>query len=202
MFAQVAAAGQDAEPARRAESLRRQILALQDNLTCIERCRKPVLAAIHGYCLGAGLDMISCCDMRYCSTDARFSIKEIELGMTADVGSLQRLPHLIPQGILRELAYSGRLIEAEEARSIGLVNRVFADAESLEQGVLEVARQIAERSPLAIRGTKEMLLYARDHGVAEGLNYVATWNAGMLSESDVLRSVEAGMQGQPPDYDD
>jgi len=104
-----------AEPARKAEALRQTILRLQANLTAIEKCRKPVLAAIHGSCVGGGIDMVSCCDMRYCSEDAGFSIKEIDVGMTADVGTLQRLPHIIPQGVVRELAYTGRTMKADEA---------------------------------------------------------------------------------------
>jgi len=190
-----------AEPARKAEALRQTILRLQANLTAIEKCRKPVLAAIHGSCVGGGIDMVSCCDMRYCSEDAGFSIKEIDVGMTADVGTLQRLPHIIPQGVVRELAYTGRTMKADEAQQSGLVNRCFADLDALMAGVMEIAADIASKSPLAIRGTKEMLVYTRDHSVADGLNYIATWNAGMLSAADVTAAVSARMENKLAEFD-
>ncbi len=193
--------GDSEDPARRAEHFRRTVLRLQGNLSALEKCRKPVLAAIHGACIGGGVDMTCNCDMRYASSDAFFSIREIDIGMTADVGTLQRLPHLIPQGVVRELAYTGRNMAADEAQSLGYVNQVFADQESLYQGVREIALQIAAKSPLAIRGTKEQLLYARDHSVADGLNYVATWNAGMLSEQDLMAGITAQAQKTTAQYD-
>lgn len=190
------------EPSRQSEQLRQTILRLQANLTAIESCRKPVLAAIHYTCIGGAIDMISCCDMRYCTADAYFSIKEIDLGMTADVGTLQRLPHIIGQGVLRELAYTGREINAEEALSIGLVNRVFSDWKKMMAEVKQIAATIASKSPLAIRGTKEMLLYSRDHSVADSLNYVATWNAGMLCSADVMKSIEASTSSAKALFED
>ncbi|MFV0275964.1 MAG: crotonase/enoyl-CoA hydratase family protein [Parahaliea sp.] len=190
------------EPARRAEKLRRTILGMQDNLSALEKCCKPVLAAIHNACIGGGMDLTCCCDMRYASADARFSIREIDIGMTADVGTLQRLPHLIPQGVVRELAYTGRDMDAEEACRLGFINRVFADRDALDAGVREIARQIAGKSPLAVRGSKEMLLYTRDHPVTDGLNYIATWNAGMLSDADLNAGITAQAQKTTPAYDD
>ena len=184
--------GTSPDPARRAEHLRRTILRLQDNLNAIEKCRVPVLAAIHNTCIGGGVDMTCCADMRYATQDAYFSIKEVDIGMTADVGTLQRLPRLIPDGVVRELAYTGRKLGAQEACEVGFVNRVFADKETMMSEVTAIAKSIASKSPLAVRGSKEMLLYSRDHSVAEGLNYIATWNAGMLSQADL----EAGMQAQ------
>ena len=190
------------ERGRASEQLRRTVLRLQDNLSAIEKCRKPVLAAIHYTCIGGGIDMTCCCDMRYCTEDAYFSIKEIEIGMTADVGTLQRLPRLIGDGMVRELAYTGRKLEAQEAKELGFVNRVFADRDALLEGVTEIARQIATHSPLAVRGSKEMILYARDHTVADSLNYIATWNAGMLSQADLMGSVDAQMKGETVVYED
>ena len=184
---------EDACDGRARERLRRVILDLQDTLTSLERCRKPVLAAIHGACMGGGIDLICAADMRYCSSDAYFSIKEIDIGMVADVGTLQRLPKLIgSQGLVRELAYTGRRMEAAEAREAGLVNRVFDSREALRQGVRDIAASIAAKSPLSIRGTKEQLNYARDHSVADGLNYVATWNAAMLMSEDLTKAMMAG----------
>ncbi|MCW5644436.1 MAG: crotonase/enoyl-CoA hydratase family protein [Rhodoferax sp.] len=185
---------------RMREKLRRLILDLQDSLTAIERCRKPVLAAIHGYCLGGGVDLACACDMRYCSSDAQFSIKEIDVGMTADVGTLQRLPKLIGEGMVRELAYTGRRFSAAEAREMRLVNQVFDSREALQAGVRELAATIARKSPLSIRGIKEMVTYARDHSVADGLNYVATWNAAMLLGDDIQEAMMANMGKRKPAF--
>ncbi len=194
--------GEAVEASRRAEQSRRTILRMQDNLSAIEKCRKPVLAAIHYTCIGGGIDMTSCCDMRYASADAYFSIREIDIGMTADVGTLQRLPKIIPDGICRELAYTGRNMDAAEAKEVGFVNAVFPDKESLLEGVTKIARQIATKSPLAIRGTKEMILYARDHSVHDGLNYIATWNSGMMSQADLRTGMEAQQLKKQAIYDD
>lgn len=187
---------------RTREALRRLILDMQDTLTSLERCRKPVLAAIHGGCVGGGIDLITCADMRYCSQDAYFTIKEIDIGMTADVGTLQRLPKLVGEGITRELAYTGRKCEAQEARQIGLVNRVFETREALYAGVREIAASIAAKSPLSIRGTKEMITYARDHSVADSLNYIATWNAAMLMSKDLTEAMMANMSKRPAVFKD
>lgn len=194
--------GEGGDPARRAEAFRRNVLRMQDNLSAIERCRKPVLAAIHSTCIGGAIDMVTCCDMRYASEDAWFAVREVDIGMVADVGTLQRLPGLIPEGIARELAYTGRSMDAEEARDVGLVNRVFDSRETLLREVHGIARSIAEKSPLVIRGTKEMLLYTRDHGVAAGLNYVATWNAGMMSLRDLEEGLGAQSEKRGASYED
>jgi len=187
---------------RAREKLRRLILDLQDSLSGIERCRKPVIAAIHGACIGGGIDLITCCDMRYAAAEAYFSIKEIDVGMTADVGTLQRLPKLVPDGIARELAYTGRRFDAAEAKQIGLINRVYDSAESLREGVAEIAATIAGKSPLSIRGVKQMVVYSRDHSVADGLNYVATWNAAMLMSEDLTEAMTAAIQKRPAKFKD
>lgn len=187
---------------RNAERIRSNILRLQAAFNAVDECRKPVIAAIHGYCIGGAIDLISACDMRYAAAGAHFSIKEIDMGMAADVGTLQRLPRLIGDGIMRELAYTGRAVFAEEAERIGLVNRLYADHSSLLDGVMEVAGQIAAKSPLAIRGTKEMIRYSRDHSVADGLNYIATWNAAMLQSEDLKLAVAAHMSKKPAEFAD
>ncbi len=187
---------------RTREALRRVILDLQDTLTSLERCRKPVLAAIHGGCIGGGIDLVTCADMRYASSDAYFTIKEIDIGMTADVGTLQRLPKLVGEGIVRELAYTGRRFDAQEAKEIGLVNRVFESREALYAGVHEIAATIAAKSPLSIRGTKEMITYARDHSVADSLNYIATWNAAMLMSQDLTEAMMSNMAKKAPSFKD
>jgi enoyl-CoA hydratase len=188
--------------ARSREALRCLILDLQDCITAIERCRKPLLAAIQGACIGGALDLVTCCDMRYATPDAIFSIKEIDLGMVADVGTLQRLPGLIGEGISRELAYTGRNVNAAEAEKIGLINRVFANHEALSTGVRQLARDIAAKSPLATRGLKEVMNYSRDHSLADGLNFVATWNAGVLLSGDLNECIAAQREGRATSFPD
>ena len=193
---------QSGDPARRAERFRRKALRMQENLTALEKCRKPVLAAIHFTCIGGGVDLTCCADMRYATRDAFFSIREIDIGMTADVGTLQRLPKIIPDGVARELAYTGRDMDADEAQRVGFINRVFDDRDAMMEAVMRIAQEIATKSPLAVRGTKEMLLYARDHTVAQGLDHVATWNAGMLSAQDLQAGLEAQMAKKQAEYED
>src|SRR5690606_29895528 len=187
---------------RNARTLRRTILRLQASFSAVDNCRKPVLAAIQGYCLGGAIDLISACDMRYAAADAQFSIKEIDMGMAADVGTLQRLPRLIGDGMVREMAYTGRMVGAEEAQRIGLVNRVYPDQAALLAGVLDLAADIAGKSPVAIRGTKQMIRYMRDHRVDDGLEYIATWNASMLQSADLRVAMSAHMAKQKPDFAD
>ena len=191
-----------ADGARSREQLRRLILDLQDCLSSIERCRKPVIAAIQGACVGGALDLITCCDMRYASADAVFSVKEIDLGMVADVGTLQRLPRLIGEGMARELAFTGRNVSAEEAEKLGLINRFFASNALCTVAVREIAQNIASKSPLATRGLKEVLNYSRDHRISDGLNYVATWNAAMLLSTDLNEAILAQRQQRPPCFSD
>ena len=186
---------------RNARTLRRTIERLQASFTAVDNCRKPVLAAIQGYCLGGAIDLISACDMRYCAEDAKFAIREIDMGMAADVGTLQRLPRIINDGIMRELAYTGRTVVAQEAQSIGLVNRTFTDATALLEGVFAIAAQIAEKSPIAIAGTKEMITYMRDHRIDDGLEHVAIWNAAMLQSADLRLAMVAQMSKQKPVFD-
>jgi enoyl-CoA hydratase len=140
--------------------------------------------------------------MRYASADAVFSVREVDVGMAADVGTLQRLPSIVPEGMARELAYTGRNIGADEAVTIGLINRVFASPDELVAGVMQIAQSIAAKSPLAIRGTKEMLNYGRDHSVADGLNYIATWNAAMLMSADLNEAMAAAKERRPPKFAD
>jgi len=201
-FAPLFAGLAEGEAGRVRERLRRAVLEMQESFNVIERCRVPVLAAVQGGCIGGGVDLASACDARYCTRDAFFSIQEINLAMTADVGTLQRLPHLMPAGLVRELAYTGRRLEAEEARRAGLVNRVFDDAGGMLAGVAEIAAEIASKSPLAVQGSKEMLNYGRDHSVAEGLNYVATWQAGMFLSADLEEAMRAQAEKRTPRFAD
>ncbi|MFK7978166.1 MAG: crotonase/enoyl-CoA hydratase family protein [Halioglobus sp.] len=193
--------GESDDPARQAEQFRRNVLTMQGNLTALEKCRKPVLAAIHYTCIGGGVDLTCCADMRYATKDAFFSIREIDIGMVADVGTLQRLPKIIPDGVARELAYTGRDMAADEAQTVGFVNRVFEDKDTMMREVQAIAQEIASKSPLAVRGTKDMLLYSRDHTVAQGLEHIATWNAGMMSAQDLQAGLQAQMAKKKPDYE-
>ena len=186
---------------RKRETLRGFIFKLQNAITAIEECRKPVIAAIHGACIGGGVDIVAACDMRYCTEDAYFSIKEIDLGLVADIGTLQRLPKILQPGIVAEMAYTGRNVAGAEAASIGLCNRTYASQEDLQNGVQELATTIAAKSPLCIRGTKEMLLYTRDHTVAESLNYMTAWNASMLLSNDLLEAFAANMEKRSPKFE-
>ncbi len=195
--------GADAvEVGRLRANLRANVLHLQDTFTALEKARMPVLAAIQGGCIGAAVDMVTACDMRYASEDAFFCIQEINIGMTADVGTLQRLPKLIPEGVCRELAYTGRRMPAAEAKAVGLVNEVFSDHEALLDGVQSIAAEIASRSPLAVWGSKEMITYARDHSTADALDHIATWQAGMFQPTDMLEAFGAKAEDRPTRFDD
>ncbi|WOX06364.1 crotonase/enoyl-CoA hydratase family protein [Microbulbifer pacificus] len=190
------------DPGRMGENLRRVVMQLQDSLSSLEKSRIPVLVAIHGGCIGGALDMVCAADCRYASEDAFFTIKETELGMTADVGTLQRFPKLVSQGMVRELAYTGRKFSASEAHAMGLVNKVFANQEALIAAVMEIAAQIAANSPLAVVGCKEMLNYSRDHSVEDSLRYMATWQSGMFRQDDMMKSFIAKSQKTQPAFDE
>ncbi len=194
--------GETAEIGRMRANLRLGVLEIQETFNLLERSRIPVLTAIQGGCIGGAVDMISACDLRYATRDAFFCIQEINIGMTADVGTLQRLPKIIPEGIVRELAYTGRRMPADRAREVGLVNEVFADHAALLDGVFTIAREIAERSPLAVWGSKEMINYSRDHTVADSLNYMATWQTGMFQPADMAESFKARQEKRTPQYPD
>ncbi|MBQ90982.1 MAG: crotonase/enoyl-CoA hydratase family protein [Acidimicrobiales bacterium] len=194
--------GSGHEVGRVRANLRSNVLHLQETFSCFEKARMPVLAAVQGGCIGGAVDLVTACDMRYATEDAFFCVQEINIGMTADVGTLQRLPKLIPDGVCRELAYTGRRMPAAEAKSVGLVNQVFADHEALLEGVQAVAAEIAAKSPLAIWGTKEMVRYARDHSTADSLDHIATWQAGMFQPADMVESFTAKAEGRDPKFED
>jgi enoyl-CoA hydratase len=194
--------GAEGETGRSRAQLRQTALMLQDSFTCFEEARFPVLAAVQGGCIGGAVDMVCAADMRYATADAFFVIQEINIGMTADVGTLQRLPKLIPDGVAREYAYTGRRMPAARAVEVGLVNEVFATHDELVEGVLAIAREIASKSPLAVWGSKEMLLYARDHTVADSLDHIATWQTGMFQPGDMLEAFTAKGEGRDADYPD
>ncbi|CAN0929183.1 Delta(3,5)-Delta(2,4)-dienoyl-CoA isomerase, peroxisomal [Linum grandiflorum] len=185
-------------PGRANEFLRRDIKFLQEAITAIERCRKPVIASIRGACIGGAIDIVTACDIRYCTKDAFFSVKEVDLAITADLGTLQRLPGIVGFGNAMELALSGRRFSGQEAKELGLVSRVFSSKEELDEGVSIVAEGIAAKSPLAVIGTKAVLLKSRDLNVDQGLDYVATWNSAMLMSDDLTEAVSAQMKKRKP----
>lgn len=196
-------AGTSAMPEGLRQGRLREIIGeLQDAISAAELCRKPILAAIHGACIGGGVDLVTACDMRYATYDARFSVKEVDLAIVADVGTLQRLPRLIGEGLARELAYTGREFDGKEALDIRLVNKTFPDKENLLKSVMEIAYIIAQKSPLTIRGIKDTLNYSRDHSVAEGLAYVAAKNAEILFSADLTEAISANMQRRAAKYED
>jgi enoyl-CoA hydratase len=180
------------------ERMRNGIAALQRAFTKIERCRKPVIAAIHRHCIGGGVDMICACDIRLATTDAVFSIRETRIGIIADVGTLQRLPHIIGQGWFRELALTGRDFSAQEALQIGLVTRICDDLPTLYEEAKQLAAQIAACPPLTVQGTKEVINYSRDNGIEAGLQYVAQKNAAALPSEDLMEAVAAFMEKREP----
>jgi enoyl-CoA hydratase len=190
------------EEGRRRSELWMTVQHLQDSFTALERARMPVLVAVQGGCIGGAVDMVCAADARYASADAFFCIQEINIGMTADVGTLQRLPKLIPEGVARELAYTGDRMPAQRALEVGLVNAVYEDHESLVAGVLDVAARIARRSPLAIWGTKEMLNFTRDHSVEDSLRYMAGWQSGMFQPADMLEEFAAKGERRDPSFDE
>ncbi len=184
------------------EQMKNNVIEMQESFSVIEKCRLPVLVAVQGGCIGGGVDLVSATDIRYCTEDAFFCIQEINIGMTADVGTLQRLPHLIPSGLVRELAYTGRRMMAAEACEAGLVNAVYKTADELLSAVMKVAAEIAAKSPLAVNGTKEMLNYTRDHSVDDALHYMAVWQAGMFFSNDLFEAAKANAEKRPPVFED
>ena len=192
--------GDSGHISRQRASFRTTALNLQRSFTSLEASRLPVLCAIQGGCIGGGIDMVSATDLRYATNDAFFSIEEINIGMTADVGTLQRMPKLIPEGIVRELAYTGRKMTASEAKERGFVNEVYDDQDEMTDAVFAIAKEIASKSPMAIWGTKQTLNYGRDHSVADGLEYIATWNAAMFDPDDMAEAFNAQTEDRDPQF--
>jgi len=194
--------GTEAERQTAGESFRYHVRSLQDSFSCLDQARMPVLVAIHGGCIGGAVDMTSACDIRYATRDAFFCIQEINIGMTADVGTFPRLCKLIPEGWVRELAYTGRRLPAQKAMEIGLVNALFDTHEELVAHTLETAREIASKAPLAVAGSKVMINYARDHTIRDGLDYIATWQVGMFSPALMQEAFKAKQEKRDGDFPD
>lgn len=194
--------GRRGSRARGADVFRSTAMEFQEAISCLERARMPVLCAIQGACVGGGLDLATAADIRYATEDAFFCVQEINIGMAADVGTLQRLPKLIPAGIAAELAYTGRRMPAVRAREVGLVNEVFTDHTAMVDAALATAAEIASKSPLAVWSSKRSMLFARDHTTGDALEQIAVWNAGMLDPADMAEAFAAQRDGRTPDYPD
>ncbi len=190
------------EEGRRRARLMQAVSETQQTFSCLDEARIPVLMAVQGGCIGGGVDFASACDIRYATRSAFFCIQEINIGMTADVGTFPRLPYLMPQGLVRELAYTGRRLPAEEAFAAGFVTRLFDTQEEMIAEAMKTARQIAEKSPLAVWGSKEMLNYGRDHSVADSLKHIAVWQSGMFQPADMAEAFKAGQEKRAPDFED
>ena len=188
------------DPGRAAEARLRHIGWLQDSFTAVEEARAPVVAAIHGGCVGAGVDLAGACCLRAASGDAFFQVAEVDVAITADLGTLQRLGHLIPHGVLRELAYTGRRMGAEEAARYGLVNQIARGREETVAAGLELAGAIAAKSPLAVAGAKMSLNHSRGRTVEEGLRHVALWNAATLVSADLTAAIRARRAKETPEF--
>ena len=175
---------------------------MQKSFTCLEQCRIPVIAAIQGGAIGGGVDLVTACDLRYMTEDGFLSIYEINIGMTADVGTFPRITHLLPEGIVKELAYTGRRISAQEAKQHGLVNEIYTDHEAMLEATMGIALQIATKAPLAVYGSKKIINYSRDHSTADSLDYISLWNASMLQPDEISEAFAAAQEEREGDFVD
>ena len=178
-----------------------RIKELQKTFSSLADCPKPVIAAIHGYCLGAGIDLITACDIRWASADASFSVRETRMGLVADVGTMQRLPKIVNPGHLAELIYSGRDVDALEAFAMGLVTRVFDTKEELETEVMQLAEEISANSPLVVEGAKAVLAAGEGRSITEALDYMALWNAAFLVSEDLGEAMAAHLEKRAPRFE-
>lgn len=187
--------------ARVGEVLYRTAKELQGYISKLEEIRVPVIAAVHGGVIGGALDLITACDMRFASNDAFFCIQEINIGMAADVGTLQRLPKIIPDAKMREMAYTGRRMLADEAKDSGLVGEVYETQDQMLDAVHKLAAEIASKSPVAIYGLKAVMNYSRDHNVSDSLDFNALWSGAMLSQTDMAEAMTAQMEKRDANFD-
>ncbi|MGW3965343.1 crotonase/enoyl-CoA hydratase family protein [Amycolatopsis sp. NPDC005003] len=177
-----------------------QVRSLQAAVSSIAECRKPVVAAVSGWCIGGGVDVVAAADVRLASADAKFSVREVRVAIVADLGSLQRLASIIGEGHLRELALTGKDVDAARAEKIGLVNDVYPDQDTLLKAARELAGEIAANPPLVVQGTKQVLAANTERQVADGLRYVAAWNSAFLPSKDLGEAVQAFMERRPPEF--
>ena len=192
--------GGKSSQAKRSAAFLKDVKRLQGAFTALEMCPKPVIAAVHGACIGGGIDMITACDIRLCSADARFSVRETKIAIVADVGTLQRLPRVISRGHANELALTGKDIDAQRAKEIGLVNDVLPDAEAVLKAAHDMATEIAANAPLVVQGTKAVLRASAEMTIEQGLDYVGVWNAAFLRSNDLTEAMTAFFEKRPPNF--
>ena len=188
--------------ARVGEAIYRVAKELQEYISTLEKIRVPVIAAIQGGCIGGAVDLVTACDIRLASNDAFFCIQEVNIGMAADVGTLQRLPRIIPDSKMRELAYTGRRMYADEAKETGLVSDTYDSRDKMLEEASSLAKEIASKSPVAIYGLKAVMNYSRDHSVKDGLEYNALWSGAMLSQKDMTEAMTANMEKREASFND
>ncbi|KGO73700.1 Crotonase, core [Penicillium italicum] len=190
------------DPARKATILRRHLTAFQDSITAVERCEKPVIVALHGFSLGLGIDLSTATDVRLCARDTRFAVKEVDIGIAADIGTLSRLPKVVGNyGWVKEVALTAREFGAEEALRVGFVNAVYDNRDATIAAAFKLASQIASKSPVAVQGTKEILNFSRDHSVQDGLRYTSVWNGAALQTQDVSAALLSGLEKRTPTFE-
>ena len=182
------------------QALYKSIGEMQHTFTSLAKCPKPVIAAVHGYCLGAGVDMIAACDIRLASADAVFSVREAKLGFVADVGTTQRLPKIVNASAAAELMFTGKDITADEALQMGLVGRVYPDANTLHKEAMAMAEEIAANSPLAVQGAKHIMRVGENLSTDEALDYMAVWNSSFLASEDIREAMMAYMENREPKF--
>lgn len=182
------------------QKLYRLIRGWQRAVAAPERCRVPVIAAVHGHCIGGGVDLATACDVRLAAADATFSIHETKIAIVADLGTLQRIGAIVGKGMAREMAFTGARMPAERALRCGLVNEVYPDRDRLLEAAHAMAEEIAANSPLAVEGTKRVLRYSEAHSIEEGLEHVAQWNASYLHSQDLVEALHAFRERRPPRF--
>ncbi|KAJ5106079.1 enoyl-CoA hydratase/isomerase family protein [Penicillium alfredii] len=190
------------DPARKAAHLRRHIASFQDCISAVERCEKPVVVAMHGFSLGLAIDLSTAADVRVCARNVRFAVKEVDIGIAADVGTLSRLPKVVGHyGWVKEVALTAREFGADEALRVGFVNAVYDTREATIVAALELAAYMATKSPVAVQGTKEILNWSRDHSVQDGLRYTTVWNSAALQTQDMSAALMSGLQKRTPTFE-
>lgn len=198
----IAGEGGNTDPARQAAFIRQHVASFQDCISAIERCEKPVIVAMHGFALGLAIDVSTAADVRLCSRDVRFAVKEVDIGLAADIGTLSRLPKVVGNyGWVKEVALTARIFGADEALHVGFVNSVYDKKEDLVRAAVELGALMASKSPVAVQGTKEILNWSRDHSVQDGLRYTSVWNSAALQTKDVSSALLSGIQKRAPTFE-
>ncbi|OAL72649.1 enoyl-CoA hydratase/isomerase [Trichophyton violaceum] len=192
----------DGDAARHAAIFRRHIASFQECITAVEKCEKPVIAAMHGINFGLGIDLSAATDIRYCAADTKFSVKEVDIGLAADIGALSRLPKAVGSySWVKEICLTARVFDAKEAKEVGYVSAVFDNKEIMIEKALATAKLIASKSPVAVQGTKELLNWSIDHSVQDGLRYTGVWNSAALQTSDITTALQSGLEKRTPTFE-